>query len=68
MANEYDLTEALAQLAKGGIAFTSDLDQDGQRIYIVDSIRLTEKEIILLKEHGALSRDGIRRYLVDRAA
>jgi len=68
MAEGKDLTMALAELAKAGIAFTSELDQDGNRIYIIDSIRLTEDEVIVLKQRGGLSRDGIRRYLVDRAA
>jgi hypothetical protein len=68
MAKSNDLTSALAELAKAGIAFTSDIDQDGKRIYIIDSIRLTEEEITLLQSKGALSRDGIRRFLVDRAA
>jgi hypothetical protein len=68
MVEGNDLTMALAELAKAGIAFTSELDQDGNRIYIIDSIRLTEDEIIVLKQRGGLSRDGIRRYLVNRAA
>ena len=68
MADTNDLTKALAELAKAGIAFTSELDQDGKRIYVIDSIRLTEDEIMVLQQRGGLSRDGIRRYLVDRAA
>ena len=68
MADTYDLTSALAELAKAGMAFTSELDHNGTRIYVIDSIRLTEDEIILLQQRGGLSRDGIRRYLVDRAA
>jgi hypothetical protein len=68
MAAKHDLTTALAELAKAGIAFTNEVDQHGQRFYIVDTIRLTEDEILLLHDKGALSRDGIRRYLVDRSA
>jgi hypothetical protein len=68
MSEGKDLTMALAELAKAGIAFTSELDQDGNRIYVIDSIRLTEDEINVLQQRGGLSRDGIRRYLVDRAA
>ena len=68
MAETYDLTNALAELAKAGIAFTSELDQDSKRIYVIDSIRLTEDEILILQKRAGLSRDGIRRYLVDRAA
>ena len=59
---------ALVELAKGGMAFTSDIGSDGRKIYIVDSLRLTEDELILLHNKGALTRDGIRRYFVDRAA
>ena len=63
-----NLTSALAELAKAGVAFTSELGSDGKRIYVIDTIRLTEDEVILLHNRGALTRDGIRRYLVDRAA
>jgi hypothetical protein len=63
-----DLTGALAQLAIAEMAFTSEIDSDHEKIYIVDSVRLTEHELILLHKKGALTRDGIRRYLVDRAA
>ena len=63
-----DLTGALAQLAKAEMAFTSEVGPYHQKIYIIDSVRLTEDELILLHKKGALTRDGIRRYLVDRAA
>ena len=63
-----DLTGALAQLAIAGMAFTSEIGSDRKKIYIIDSVRLTEDELILLHKKGALTRDGIRRYLVDRAA
>jgi hypothetical protein len=39
---------------------------NGKTIYIVDSIGLTEDELILLHKKHALTRDGIRRYLVGR--
>jgi hypothetical protein len=66
--SEDDLTSALAELAMGGIAFTSEPGPGGTKIYVVDSLRLTEDEIILLKRKGSLTRDGLRHYLVDRAA
>jgi hypothetical protein len=59
---------ALAELAKAGVAFTSDVDEKGKTIYIIDKIRLTEDEVILLHKNAALTPDGIRHYLVDRAA
>jgi hypothetical protein len=68
MPETNDLTSALAQLAQAGIAFTSEIGADGKRIYIIDSIRLSEDEVVLLQSKGGLSRDGIRHYLVDRAA
>jgi len=63
-----DLTEAIAQLVKEGMAFTSETQRDGKTIYIVDSIGLTEDELILLYHKRALTQDGIRHYLVGRAA
>jgi hypothetical protein len=68
MSASDDLMGALAQLVKAGMAFTSEVGTDEKNIYIIDSVRLTEDEIILLHKKGALTRDGIRRYLVDRAA
>ena len=63
-----DITSALTELAKGGIAFTSEIQPNGQKIYIIDRIRLREDELMELQSKGALTRDGIRKYLVDRAA
>ena len=63
-----DLTDAMAQLVKQGMAFTSETQRDGKTIYIVDSIGLTEDELILLQHKRALTQDGIRHYLVGRAA
>ena len=63
-----DLTNAKAELVKEGMAFTSETQRDGKTIYIVDSIGLTEDELILLHHKRALTRDGIRHYLVGRAA
>jgi hypothetical protein len=63
-----DLTDAIAQLVKEGMAFTSETQRDGKTIYIVDSIGLTEDELILLHNKRALTQVGIRHYLVGRAA
>ena len=63
-----DLTDAMAQLVKEGMAFTSETQRDGKTIYIVDSIGLTEDELILLNHKRALTQEGIRHYLVGRAA
>jgi len=68
MSESEDLTAAMTELAKSELAFTNENTRDGKRIYIVDSVRLTEDELILLHEKRALTRDGIRHYLVDRAA
>ena len=64
---EADLTTALAELAKGGIAFTTETEDD-KTVYIIDRIGLREGELIHLKNSGALTPEGIRQYLVDRAA
>jgi hypothetical protein len=68
MTESNDLIAAMTELAKSELAFTTENTRDGKRIYIVDSVRLTEDELILLHEKRALTRDGIRHYLVDRAA
>jgi hypothetical protein len=68
MSEADDLTAAMTELAKSELAFINENTRDGKRIYIVDSVRLTEDELILLHEKRALTRDGIRHYLVDRAA
>jgi hypothetical protein len=68
MSESDDLTAAMTELAKSELAFTNENTRDGKRIYFVDSVRLTEDELILLHEKRALTRDGIRHYLVDRAA
>lgn len=67
MSESDNLTAAMTELAKSELAFTNET-RDGKKIYIVDSVTLTEDELILLHEKGALTRDGIRHYLVDRAA
>ena len=68
MSASNDITMALAELAKGGVAFTSEVGPDGKTIYIIDTIPLSEDEVLLLQEKGAVTPEGIRHYLVDRAA
>jgi hypothetical protein len=68
MSETDDLTGAMTQLATSELAFTQENTRDGKRIYVVDSVGLTEDELILLHKKHALTRDGIRHYLVDRAA
>ena len=68
MSKSDDLTMAITQLVKAQLVFTSDNRPDGEKIYVVDSIALSEHELILLYNKGALTRDGIRHYLVGRAA
>jgi hypothetical protein len=61
-----ELTAALADLAKADMAFTTDIRSDGKKTYIVDSVVLSEDELVLLHRKGALTQAGIRHYLVDR--
>lgn len=68
MPESDDLTAAMTELAKSEMAFTNENAPDGKRIYVIDSLRLTEDELILLHKKHALTRDGIRHYLVERAA
>jgi len=62
-----ELTGAIAELAKAGMAFTT-VESDGKKLFIVDSVALAEEELILLHRNAALTQDGIRHYLVHRAA
>jgi hypothetical protein len=61
-----NLTGAITQLVIAGMAFTSEVQRNGKTIYIVDSVGLTEDELILLHKKHALTPDGIGRYLVGR--
>ena len=67
MSESNDLTAAMTELANSELAFTNDSTRNGKRIYIVDSVSLTEDELILLHQKRALTQDRIRHYLVDRA-
>jgi len=66
MSRNNDLTAAISQLVMVGMAFTSEVQRDGKTMYIVDSVGLTEDELILLHQKRALTPDGIRRYIVGR--
>ena len=68
MSTTDDLTAAIADLAKAGMAFTTDIRSDGKKTYVVDSVALAEDELVLLHRKGALTQDGIRHYLVYRGA
>jgi hypothetical protein len=68
MAASDQIISAITQLVIAELAFTTEYGRDGKKIYIVDSVRLTEDDLILLHSKGALTRNGIRHYLVDRAA
>ena len=60
------LMRAITQLVKEELAFTTRSGSDGTTIYIIDSVGLTEDELIFLYNKGALNRRGIRHYLCDR--
>ena len=60
------LAEALSSLIRQGIAFTTEISPDGHTDYIVDRVQLKPEEIRHLQEQGALTRNGIRSYLVSR--
>jgi len=66
MLTTADLTAAIADLAKAGMAFTTHIGSHGKKIYIIDSVALAEDELALLHRKGALTRAGIRHYLVYR--
>ena len=68
MPKSDDLMMAMTQLVKAQLVFTSENGPDGEKIYVVDSVALSEDELILLYKKGALTQDGIRHYLVGRAA
>jgi hypothetical protein len=61
------LLRAITQLVKEQLAFTTSTGSDGTTIYIVDSVRLAEDELVFLYNKGALNRNGIRHYLCDRS-
>ena len=60
------LMHAVTQLVIEQLAFTTRSGSDGTTIYIIDSVGLTEEELIFLYNKRALNRNGIRHYLCDR--
>jgi hypothetical protein len=66
-SSSHTLSDALSTLASQGIAFTGDISSAGEKKYIVDRVELKESEIISLYTQGALTTDGIRRYLLTRS-
>ena len=60
------LMRAITQLVKEELAFTTRTGSAGKTIYVIDSVGLTEDELIFLYNRGALNRNGIRHYLCDR--
>ena len=67
MSTSNTLMRAITQLVKEELAFTTRRGSDGTTtIYIIDSVGLTEGELIFLYNRKALNRNGIRHYLCDR--
>jgi hypothetical protein len=66
MSTSNILLRAITQLVTEELAFTTRTGSDGATIYIIDSVGLTEDELIFLYNRGALNRNGIRHYLCDR--
>jgi hypothetical protein len=66
MSTTNDLIAAMADLVSAEIAFTADVRSDGRKTYVVDSVALSEDELVLLHRKGALTPTGIRHYLVYR--
>jgi len=61
-----ELSIALAELVRQGITFTTDRRPDGHTDYTIDRVMLKDEEVMQLARQGALTRDGIRNYLVSR--
>ena len=66
--SEDPMTGAIAELAKEGMAFTIGTGTNGNKVYVIDSVALSEDELVFLYERRALTRAGIRHFLVGRAA
>src|SRR5579862_9487796 len=61
-----ELSLALAELVRQGITFTTERRPDGQTNYTIDRGTLKDEEVMRLARQGALTREGIRNYLVTR--
>ena len=66
--SEDPITSAIAELAKEGMAFTIDTGANGKKVCVIDSVALSEDELVFLYEKRALTSAGIRHFLVDRGA
>jgi hypothetical protein len=62
------IISAISELAKEGMAFTIDVGANGKKTYLIDTVALSEDELVFLYQKRALTRAGIRHYLVGRAA
>ena len=60
--SEAPITSAIAELAKEGMAFTIDIGVNGKKIYLIDSVALSEDELVFLYDKRALTRAGIRHF------
>ena len=61
-----ELSLALAELVRQGVTFTTERRRDGHTDYTIDRVTLKDEEVMQLARRGALTRDGIRNYLVSR--
>src|SRR5207244_3396359 len=61
-----ELSVALSELVRQGVSFTSERRPDGHTDYMIDRVTLKDEEVMRLARQGALTRDGIRNYLVSR--
>jgi hypothetical protein len=61
-----ELSVALAELVRQGITFTTQRRPDGHTNYTIDRVTLKDEEVMRLARQGALTRGGIRNYLVSR--
>ncbi len=61
-----ELSHALAELIRQGITFTTQPRPDGGTSYVINRAELSEEEVTALARQGALTRDGLRSYLLSR--
>lgn len=61
-----ELSIALSELIRQGITFTTQRQPNGHTDYTIDRVTLKDEEVMQLARQGALTRDGIRNYLVSR--
>ena len=63
-----ELNDALSTLALQGIAFIDVPSNSGEMAFVVDRVKLKQSELVYLHKLGALTLNGIRKYLLTRAA